>query len=370
VTGTPVIDPATATLYVASMNVEPAGPQHLVYALSLANGAVETGWPINVRKAATKLGHSFNPLVENQRSALSFVDGTLYVTYGGHYGDCGDYHGWIAAFDPATPALTALWATRAQGGGIWAPGGMAYDGTSLYAATGNTIGASTWGDGEAIVRVLPKLAHAANSDTTDYFAAGNWETLDQEDLDIGGTGPVPVNVPAASGTAALLLGLGKDGNAYLLNRERLGGIGGALIVKQVSTGEIRTAPAVYASGQAAFVAFQGDGSNCPSGSGQGLTALRIIDDPSLAVATAWCANLNGAGAPIVTTTNGSSDPVVWATGAEGDNLLHAYNGTTGAALFSGGQMQKLRHFGTILAAAGRLYVPADGRIYAFGFKGL
>ena len=60
---------------------------------------------------------------------------------------------------------------------------------------------------------------------------------------------------------------------------------------------------------------------------------------------------------------------MWVTGAEGDNRLHGFRADTGTAVFDGGtageQMANLRHFSTILAAEGRLYVPADGRIYAF-----
>jgi hypothetical protein len=87
--------------------------------------------------------------------------------------------------------------------------------------------------------------------------------------------------------------------------------------------------------------------------------------------TGWCGALQGEGSPIVTTTDGHSNPVVWIVGAEGDNRLHGYRGDTGEPLFGGGDPQDvmtgLRHFQSMLAARDRLFVGADGRLYAFAF---
>ena len=60
---------------------------------------------------------------------------------------------------------------------------------------------------------------------------------------------------------------------------------------------------------------------------------------------------------------------VIAVGAEGDNRLHGYRGDTGEELtkVTGETMQGLRHFVTVLAVDGYLYVAADGRIFAFAF---
>ena len=73
----------------------------------------------------------------------------------------------------------------------------------------------------------------------------------------------------------------------------------------------------------------------------------------------------------MTTTDGHSDPIVWTVGAEGDGRLRGFNGQTGAVLFNGGgaagAMSGLRRFQTLIATADRLYVAADGRIYAFAF---
>ena len=61
-----------------------------------------------------------------------------------------------------------------------------------------------------------------------------------------------------------------------------------------------------------------------------------------------------------------SEPIVWAAGAEGDNRLHGFRGDTGQAIYSSPEvLTGLRHFVTILAADGRLYIAGDGRVYAF-----
>src|SRR5207237_5376493 len=125
------------------------------------------------------------------------------------------------------------WSTRGRGGGIWAPGGIASDGRSLFVATGNTIEASTWNDGEAVFRLAPDLRRDDRPQS--FFAPSDWRALDTRDADLGSTNPLPLDLPSAGGGAALLLALGKDGRAYLLDRDRLGGIGGSLASEIVSS---------------------------------------------------------------------------------------------------------------------------------------
>lgn len=366
VVGTPAIDPVGKILYVDALVGRASGPRHLVFAFSLVDGTQVAGWPIDVASALARLGQTFDPRVHGARGALAVVNGHLYVTYSGNSGDCGSYNGWVVGFDLTSKQVSGAWATRAQGGGIWGQGGVSYDGTSMFVATGNTRGTSTWSDGEAVIRLNPTLAHSAS--TADYFTPSNWQSLDNADLDLGGTGAVPVDVPLSTGTLRRVLALGKDGNAYLLDRANLGGVGGQLAVAHVSNGGITTAPAVYPLGQAAMVAFQGGGSNCPAGQGSGnLTALKITGDAANPITTAWCGAFSGRGAPVVTTSDGTANPIVWVVGADGDSLLHGFRGTDGVALFTGAgvSMTGLHHFQTMLVAGGRIYVAADGMVYAF-----
>jgi len=367
VTGTPVIDASSETLYLDAAVEASAGPRHLVFALSLKDGSLLPGWPVDVMDGLATAKQNFVARDQNQRGALALLAGTLYVPFGGHFGDCGQYHGIVAGIPVSDPHTIRSWATRARGGGIWAPGGISTDGKSLFVATGNTIGARTFGDGEAVVRLAPDLHRS--DDKRDFFAPADWQALDARDADLGGTNPLPLDI-GATGSQPLVLSLGKDGKAYLLDRQNLGGIGGQLAVETVSERRIITAPAAYPGADGLLVAFPGQGAHCPRDTrGRGLVVLQIRAGSPPAIGTSWCASLAGEGSPIVTTTDGRLNPIVWIVGAEGDNQLHGFRGDTGEALFTGPAqgMRGLRHFQTLIATDERLYVAADGAVYAFGF---
>ena len=370
ITGTPVIDEATEAIYVDAMVADAAGPHHRVFALSLKDGSPLPGWPVDVAETLAAHGQRFEPRYQNQRGALSILAGRVYVPYGGHYGDCGDYRGWVVGIGLRDPRDIVSWSTRGQGGGIWAPGGIASDGGSLFVATGNTIDVSTWSDGEAVFRLASDLRRRDRPE--DFFAPADWHALDTRDADLGGTNPLPLDVPSAGGRRAFVLALGKDARAYLLDRNRLGGMGGSLASEVVATRPIRTAPATYPAGEGVYVAFQGPGARCPGSRRPGaLTVLQIRAGSPPTLVTGWCGALRGEGSPIITTTDGRENPIVWILGAEGDDRLHGYRGDTGEPLFDGGgpedAMTGLRHFQDLLATGDRLYVGADGRLYAFAF---
>ena len=370
ITGTPVIDEATEAIYVDAMVADAAGPHHRVFALSLKDGSPLPGWPVDVAETLAAHGQRFEPRYQNQRGALSILAGRVYVPYGGHYGDCGDYRGWVVGIGLRDPRDIVSWSTRGQGGGIWAPGGIASDGRSLFVATGNTIGVSSWSDGEAVFRLASDLRRRDRPE--DFFAPADWHALDTRDADLGGTNPLPLDVPSAGGRRAFVLALGKDARAYLLDRNRLGGMGGSLASEVVATRPIRTAPATYPAGEGVYVAFQGPGARCPGSRRPGaLTVLKIRAGSPPTLVTGWCGALRGEGSPIITTTDGRENPIVWILGAEGDDRLHGYRGDTGEPLFDGGgpedAMTGLRHFQDLLATGDRLYVGADGRLYAFAF---
>jgi hypothetical protein len=118
--------------------------------------------------------------------------------------------------------------------------------------------------------------------------------------------------------------------SWLLDRTNLGGVGSAIAMAQAARGAIITAPAAYPVRDAMFVAYQARGAVCPTGSyTAGIGALAVTADPGHRLYSAWCVRLDGRGAPIVTTTDGSSNPIVWVVGAEGDDRLHGFRGDTG-----------------------------------------
>src|SRR5208282_1727620 len=111
----------------------------------------------------------------------------------------------------------------------WAPGGVSSDQHSIYVVTGNTIGARDYGDGESVIRLGLDLSFSRKPE--DFFAPSNWRALDSIDADLGGANALLLTLPGAT-PSELVLALGKDGNAYLLNRANLGGIGGSLAIKK------------------------------------------------------------------------------------------------------------------------------------------
>ena len=364
ITGTPVIDAKSQAIYFDAAVGLVDGPHHKVFGLSLKDGAVLPGWPIDVADALQRSGRHFDPSVQNQRAALTLLDDTVYVPFGGHFGDCGNYHGWVIGISLRDPSKLVSFETRARGGGIWAPGGLSVVGHELFFATGNTFGAATWSDGEAVFRVGTDLRRSENN--RDYFAASDWSLLDAHDADLGGSNPLPLSVPGTG--HSLLLALGKDRKAYLLDQSNLGGIGGQLTVETVSDRQIITSPATYHVGNDVFVAFQAPGAHCPQPGGNNqLTVLKIAAGPPPTVTTAWCGALRGRGSAIVTTTDGHSNPIVWVLGAEGDNRLHAFHGDTGEKIFVSEPLIGLRHLQSLVATQDHLYVGSDGRIYAFSF---
>lgn len=367
VTGTPVIDQATGTLYVGAMTVTSKLPRQMIYALNASTGAILPNWPFDVQTAMTVHKAPFDSTIQGERSALQFFKGRLYVNYAGRWGDCGSYHGTVIEVTPSAkrPTLTGSWQTRSAGGGIWAQAGATVDGTGLFVTTGNTFSPSTWQDGEAVVRLLPGLAHSSSAG--DYFTPSNWLTLDSQDLDLGGTGALPFTIPVSGGgTASRVLALGKDGNAYLLNGANLGGIGHQLQTLHLSNSVILTEPAIYnakAGTLIVFTNYDGAASNC---SGNNMTMLKITSSTSNPMTVAWCAPISGRGNPIITTTNPVANPIVWVVGAEGDNKLHAFNALNGKPVFtSGTTMQDVLHFSTLIAANSHLYVAGAGKVYSF-----
>jgi hypothetical protein len=359
ITGTPVVDLTNRTLYVDAMTTPDGGTtkQHLIFALSVDTGATNTGWPVNVNAAAQYNGTVFTSVSQNQRGALAVLGGYVYVPYGGHYGDCSSYRGWIIGVPENNPSSVLAWATAANGGGAWGPGGVASDdGIHPFFATGNTFNVSTWSGGDAVVRFQPGPVFSGL--TNDYWAPTNWISLDDADLDLGSSGPLVVNVPGAT-PSQIIFQFGKDGKAYLLNRTNLGGVSPAVTTLSVG-GVARNAAVTYRTSMGTYVALDTDNK---------IVSLRIgaASPPTLSVA--WSVSLSGQGSPFTTSTDGTNNTIVWVIGSESDQRLHGYNGDTGAVVFSGGGSNELmantRRFNTGIAARGRIYVANDNKVYAF-----
>jgi PQQ enzyme repeat len=364
ITGTPVVDlPSRALFFNAVTTNHVTGlADNLIFSLNVDTGQINPGWPVVVSSNIVSGTSVFNPLTQGERGALAVIGTNLYVPYGGLAGDCLPYYGWVVGVPLNNPSQVMAWATTAQGGGIWAVGGVASDGMDPFVATGNTFGAgNNWGGGEAIVHLSPGLVLPGG--TTSYWAATNWTTLDSRDLDIGGSGPVLVDVPGAT-PSKLVVALGKDQYFYLLNRTNLGGISASLAKVHAASGSIIQAAATYRTANGTYVVFA---------NANNLYAMRITASNPPTVTNVWTASENGRGSPFVTSTDGTNNVIVWGIGSEGDQRLHAFDGDTGASIFTGGGVNELmtgtRRFNTAIAARGRIYVANDNTVYAFKLPG-
>ena len=359
--GTPVIDQKHGALYLDTVVDDQGTTRHMVFGISLKDGSSLSGWPIRVTDGLRHLKVDFDDRAQEQFGALTMLGDRLYVPFGG-YGDCGPYKGRVIEVDTKHAAITAAWSTRGNLGGIWAAGGISSDGQALFFATGNTLGAAGWADGDAVFRLAPGFAPGA--DAPQSFSPDNWKNLDEKDEDLGGTAPAIVDLPSGP-HPHLLLALGKDGKAYLLDRSHLGGIGGALAVFPASDRAIISATATYDSGTSVYVVVQAHGRSCADD--DGVLALRISGDAKPTVEAAWCNYLNGKGAPIVTLDDASGSTIVWIVGAGGDNRLHAFRGDTGAEIFSSSPLPPIRRHTTILAvdAEHHLFLAAGNKIISF-----
>ncbi len=352
ITGTPVVDLASRSLFFDAVI---AGPNNLIFSLNVDTGATNPGWPVDVNARIS----GFNSQRQSQRSALGILGGIVYVPYGGYFGDATPYFGRVLGVQIIDPAATiGSFATTSSRAGIWAPGGIASDGTNLFVTTGNGAGGVTWAGSEAVIRLLP--GPSFTNSTTDYWAPTNWAALDSSDADLGGSGPVLVDVPGAA-PSALVAQYGKDDNVYLLNRNNLGGVSAPLSTVNIGGSGIQ-AGAAYRTATATYVVFRPTTNT--------LTALRITATNPPALQSAWSVSSSGRGSPFITSTDGTNNVIVWAVGSGGDSRLHGHNGDTGAVVFNGGGANELmtgtRGYNTAaIAARGRIYVANDNKVFAF-----
>jgi hypothetical protein len=358
ITGTPVVDLASRSLFLDAM-IDGITKKHFIYSLNVDTGATKAGWPVDVNATATYNGISFTSLVQNERGALALANGRVYVSYSGHAGDCGTYRGWVVGVDINNPSNVNAWATTAIGGGIWGHGGVASDGTNMFVVTGNTFNTGgNWMGGEAIIRL--QAGPLWTGQPSDYWTPTNWFSLDNGDTDLGGVSATAIDVPGAT-PSQLVLALGKDSNAYLLNRNNLGGI--ALPVTQANVGGINrgTSAVTYRTSQGTYFAFHNDENT--------IRTYRITATNPPTIAFAWSMSQSGRGSPWVTTTDGTNNFIVWVAGVGGDQQLHGYDGDTGAVIYAGGGANELmtgtRQFNTGMVARGRIYFGADNKVYAF-----
>ena len=363
ITGTPVVDLASRRLFFDALIDGPI-KKHFIYSLNVDTGATNSGWPVDVNATANYNHMTFDSVIQEQRGGLALVDGIVYVSYSGYSGDCDNYHGWVVGVDINDPTNVHAWATTAVGGGIWGHGGVASDGTNMFVVTGNTFNTGgNWMGGEAIIRL--QAGPTWTGMPTDYWAPFNWLNLDQTDTDLGGVSATVIDVPGAT-PSQLVLALGKDSNAYLVDRNNLGGISSPPAAQANVHGINRGTSAVtYHTRLGTYIAFHNDVGT--------IRAYKITATSPATIVLAWSQTQDGRGSPWVTTIDGTNDTIVWVAGVEGDQRLHGYDGNRGTVIYAGGGPNELmtgtRQWNTGIVALGRIYFAADNRIYAFMLPG-
>jgi PQQ-like domain len=205
ITGTPAYDPGTGSVFVVT---ETGDAHHTLVALDAATGTVRWRRDLDVGGR--------DRYAQQQRAALLVAGNRVYVAFGGLYGDCGNYVGYVVAAPTGGAGSLAVYAVpTAREGGIWAASGPTLGpGGDIYVSVGNGAATSGSYDGsDAVVRLTPSLGRLA------FFAPSSWPSDNANDADLGSMAPAVVG--------DRLVIAGKRGIAYLLSPS-LRGIGGQL----------------------------------------------------------------------------------------------------------------------------------------------
>lgn len=207
ITGTPVYDPATKLVFAVA---EVTGPKHTLVGLDVQTGAIK------VQRSADS--PEMDARAHQQRAALALGNKMVYIAYGGLSGDCSNYIGTVVGIptDGQGQLISYRVPTKREGG-IWATPGPVMDASgNLYVAVGNgQATGGNWDHSDSILRLSPTLQ------LLDGFAPQDWGEQNAEDADLGSMGPVLL-------ANNLIFADGKAGKGYLLNANKLGGVGGQL----------------------------------------------------------------------------------------------------------------------------------------------
>ncbi|HTL17309.1 MAG TPA: LamG-like jellyroll fold domain-containing protein [Patescibacteria group bacterium] len=391
ITSTPVIDLSTGTMYLDAFTHEGALYYHRVHALNITNGTEQPYSPVIVSASVPGVGVdssravvTFNAEQSLQRPALTLAGGILFVAYSG-YADTDPYHGWVIGFDASnlqqltnyvfntTPnSTTATDGPNAGEGGIWMSGnGLAVDAnTNLYFEVGNgsfnagSTGGTEYGD------CFVKLSTAGGLSPADWFAPYNQAALAAGDTDLGSGGALLL--PDSVGTVGhphLLVGCGKEGKIYLLDRDNLGHFNAANDNQIVQ--ELPGAVGGTWSSGAYFnrrVYYQG--------SGDVLKAFSLSNGLLNANPVQSSTSFGWPGATPSISANGTNSAIAWVLQTDGypagPSILHAYNAYTLQELYNSTQagprdgLANAVKFTVPTIANGKVYVGAQKSLAVFG----
>jgi hypothetical protein len=387
ITGTPVIDPATGTLYVVAKTKERNGAnvayEHRLHALDITTGTSRpgSGRALQASVPGTTSPNDgngrvlFQSLRQNQRAALLLNDGVVSVAFSSHCIIL-PYQGWVLAYDAKTldplGAFSVVPNDPKGKGGIWHSGGgpAADAGGNVFVMTGDGPFDAASGGNSYSDSVL-KLTNGSLT-VSDYFTPFNQLELEAADADMSSGGPLllpdqPVGPPH------LMVSAGKQGVVYLLNRDNMGGFqagSDSQIVQSFGSCEtgscsMRSTPA-YFNNRVYTVAAT-----------DRLKAYSLVDGRLSLPLSAQSANtFRWPGATPAISADGSTNGIVWALETNGSGapaVLRAYpaatvstelyNSTQNSARDDPGPAVK---FAVPTIANGKVYVGTQGQLSVFG----
>jgi hypothetical protein len=393
ITGTPVIDDTTSTLYVVAKTREVSGGVfhyfQRLHALDLTTGAEKFGGSVVIQGSVPGTGSGndghgnvpFNALIENQRPALLLADGVVYIGWSSH-GDIGPYHGWVMGYNAQTLKQVAIFnvTPNGLGGGIWASGGgPAADGNgNLYLNTGNgQFGPSQGAYGDSILR----LNTSGGLSVADYFTPYNQDYLNANDYDLG-SGGVMLLPDQPGPHPHLLIGAGKEGTIYLIDRDNLGQYHDTFddVVQTIPDGV--GLPPTDQSFDDYYGSF-----DTPAYFNQRVYYVGVGDVPkayqltdgvlSNTPVSEGATSYSYGGATVSISANGTQDGIVWAIEennyAYGPEVLHAYDANDLAHELYNSNQAGLRDqpgrtnkFAVPTVANGKVYVPTQYGVAVYG----
>lgn len=379
ITGTPVIDQTSNTLYVVAFTLESGIYYQRLHALDITSGAERFGGPIVIQASVPGTGAGsvggtvhFTPLLQLQRSALLLSNGVVYIAWAS-FGDVGEYHGWVMGYNAKTLALVSVFNDTPNGsqGGIWhSAGGLSADSSgNIYLITGNgTFDANKGGVdyGDSFLRMTSKLS------VTSYFTPDNQLMLDDDDLDLGSS--AGLILPKQSGSYPdEITGADKQGTIYLVDRDNMGKFNsGSNDVIQRITGSLEG----YYSSPAYF-----DNAVYYSGQGDYLDRYTLTDGLlSKTPASKSPFTLAAGGTPSIS-ANGSANGIVWVIDAKTTRgttaVLHAYKASNVSEVLYNSEQNATRdslglgiRFSVPTIANGNVYIGSDTEstndLYVYG----
>ena len=235
ITATPVIDPASKTIYVEAKSTDGLNYFHRLHALDLLTGNEKSPGPIKIAATVSGTGDGSTngqlvfdsntmSLHQLARPGLLLMNGTIYIAFASHC-DFSPYHGWLFAYDAATFTQKSVYVTTPNGGlgGFWMGGtGIAADSSgNIYIPSGNGDFDTTNVPARETGDTLLKLGTTNQILTLlDYFTPENQDDLRNNDSDLGSGGALLL--PDQPGSFPhILVQAGKQGRIYVLNRDQM-----------------------------------------------------------------------------------------------------------------------------------------------------